>query len=327
MFARGVRGGLVLLLAGLPAAVRSTWTADAGARPAAPTHPSGNMVQAVEVSDRPYGVAVSAAGAVLVSRLDAASLSRLSLPGRLEPGTLAVGPVPTDVVFSPPGDIAYVANQFGHSIGVVDVASGSQVATLPVSGDPFRVVMSADGATLYATSNADRVFVFDAGLRVILRSIPVGLDPNGLAQSPDGEFLYVSGQSDGSLTKVRAATGQTVARVRVCEEPQEAVMSPDGEEIYLACGRGALEIRRAFDLGLIQRVNEATGGFGMALTPDGEQLYLTQTRLHQIAVVDRAARRVVRTIPLCGLPRRIRFSQGGEVAVVADETGVVVFIR
>jgi DNA-binding beta-propeller fold protein YncE len=65
----------------------------------------------------------------------------------------------------------------------------------------------------------------------------------------------------------------------------------------------------------------------MALTPDGEQLYLTQTRLHQIAVVDRAARRVVRTIPLCGLPRRIRFSQGGEVAVVADETGVVVFIR
>ena len=291
------------------------------------THPVGTSVQRAVVNDRPYGIAVSNAGLVLASRLDADQLSQLSLSNQTQQRTIAVGAVPTDVALSPQGDVAYVANQFSHGVGVVEVASGQQVAEIPVTGDPFRVLVSADGMTVYATSNADKVFVINATTRSVARSIAVGLDPNGLALSPGGEFLYVSGQTDGTLAKVNPITGQVVATVTVCGSPQEVVMSPAGDEVYVACLGGGLEVRRASDLGGITTIAAASEGFGMAMSPDGAQLYVTQTLLGTIAVIGRVSRSLVTLIEVGGNPRRVRFSKIGETAVVADENGAVVFIR
>jgi YVTN family beta-propeller protein len=303
------------------------WGCSNGTGPTVRTHPAGTSIQLAVVRDRPYGIAVSESGLVLVSRLDAAQLSRLSLSNQTEQGTIGVGLIPTDVVLSPEGDVAYVANQFSQNVGVVNVQSGQQVAQVSVTGDPFRVLVSADGGTVYATSNADKVFVINAATRSVVRSIAVGLDPNGMALSPSEDFLYVSGQTDGTLAKVNPATGQVVTTVNVCPAPQEVVMSPSGDEVYVACLGGGLEVRRASDLGGITTIAGASGGFGMAMSPDGVQLYVTQTLLGTIAVIDRTSRSLVTSIAVGGNPRRVRFSESGETAVVADETGAVAFIR
>ena len=67
--------------------------------------------------------------------------------------------------------------------------------------------------------------------------------------------------------------------------------------------------------------------FGLALTQDGEQLWVTETAVGGIAVVDGASRAVIETIPVLGSPRHLAMTPDGTTAVVANEAGVVQIIR
>jgi YVTN family beta-propeller protein len=69
------------------------------------------------------------------------------------------------------------------------------------------------------------------------------------------------------------------------------------------------------------------GAVGLALTPDGEQIYVTNPPAGVVQVVTRATRQVFRTIPGLGSPRNVAFESHGTVAIVTDEGGRVVFIR
>jgi YVTN family beta-propeller protein len=65
------------------------------------------------------------------------------------------------------------------------------------------------------------------------------------------------------------------------------------------------------------------GGFGVALSPDNVQLYVTFPASHVVKVIDRATRAIVKTIQTNGTPRRLAFSVAGETAVIANEAGWV----
>jgi YVTN family beta-propeller protein len=64
----------------------------------------------------------------------------------LATSVIPVGPAPVSVAVTPDGARAITANLFGDSVSVVDIASGTVEATIPVSGvQPFRVRITADG--------------------------------------------------------------------------------------------------------------------------------------------------------------------------------------
>jgi YVTN family beta-propeller protein len=67
--------------------------------------------------------------------------------------------------------------------------------------------------------------------------------------------------------------------------------------------------------------------FGLALTPDGKQLWVTETEVGRIAVVDCASRAVVETILVLGAPRHLAITPDGTTAVVANQAGAVQIIR
>ncbi|MFP5229559.1 MAG: cytochrome c peroxidase [Acidobacteriota bacterium] len=93
---------------------------------------------------------VTASGANLVSILDTAKLRRLAfrpptqrteeLADRLDSAThfvaqrLATGRNPTDVVVSPDGRLAYIANRMDDTIGVIDMAGMKATATIDLGG-------------------------------------------------------------------------------------------------------------------------------------------------------------------------------------------------
>ena len=67
--------------------------------------------------------------------------------------------------------------------------------------------------------------------------------------------------------------------------------------------------------------------WGMALTPDGQQLYVGLVLQGEVVVVDRASRGVVQRIATGGTPRRIVFNQSGTLALVTNEAGFITYIR
>lgn len=293
-------------------------------------HPDGLLVGSTPLDSRPFGAAVSRDGLVYVTRLDAGALSSANVADRvIDDRHVRVGSVPTGVAFSPDGATAYVTNQWSRNVGVVDVESGTQVATIPFDGDPFVVRVSPDGERLYVAGNTTQVGVYSTTTRALLKKIPVGYAPNGFAVHPNDPVLYISSFVAGSVTEVDMTTDEVLRSFDVGGMPQEVVVSKDGDELFVANEAGWVDI---FDLETGARAAQVDvhgGAFGMALSPDQQHLYVGVIggSGSSVEVVNIPSRHIIHSVAVGGVPRRIAFTRHGGIAVVANESGYVSFVR
>jgi YVTN family beta-propeller protein len=291
------------------------------------THPTGVVGRTLNLGSRPFGTAVSSKGDVLITQLDAGTVARGSLSGNAFGTSIAVGAVPTDVTIDAAGIYAYVTNQFSSNIGVIDLRTNAEVATIPVSGDPFRVRLSPDGSSLFVTGNADSLFIIDVQSREITVRLGIGLDANGLAIERTGSRLYVSNQSDGTVSEVDL-TNNTVARtITVGGHPQELVLSPGGTILFVANETGSIQAWSLRDGSKRGDIVVPGGAFAMAVSPDWRQLYVTSAQGGAIYLLDWKSGAMLKTVTTGGTPRRIGFAGNGATAVVANEGGWVDFIE
>lgn len=290
-------------------------------------HPEGLYIGSTALADRPYGVAVSRRGTVLVTRLDANVLAVADAASRAIVGSVGVGRVPTGVAFDSQGRYAYVTNQFDSSVGIVDAENGRQVAAVAISGNPYVVKVSPDDRKLYVSSNTDYVRVIDLGQRAVTHSVPVGYAPNGFAIDPDETRLYVSSFVAGTVTEIDLRTDQVLRTFTTGGRPQDLIVSKDGRELYVANEDGWIDVYTLATGERAASVALAAGGFGMALSPDEAHLYVSLPDAGQVQVVNTHSRNVIHTIAVGGRPRRIAFTYHGGVAVVANENGKVDFVR
>jgi YVTN family beta-propeller protein len=291
------------------------------------THPQGVVGSTVELGSRPFGAAVSSQGAVLITQLDAATVARGTLSGQTLGTSIPVGAVPTDVTVDAAGAYAYVTNQFSSNIGVIDLGTNTQVATIPVSGDPFRVRLSPDGSSLFVTGNADSLFIIDVQSREITGRLGIGLDANGLAIERTGSLLYVSNQSDGTISEVDLTTNTVARTLTVGGHPQELVLSPGGTLLFVADETGSIQVWSLRDGSKRGDIGVPGGAFAMAVSPDWRQLYVTSAQGGAVYLLDWKTGAVLKTVTTGGTPRRIGFAADGSMAVVANEGGWVDFIE
>ena len=291
--------------------------------------PDGVPAGRTQVTERPFGVDVSALGAVYIARLDS-DVARGTVPLDSLDGTIAVGSTPRDVAFSPDGATAYVTNEFSSSVSVVDASTHATVDQVTVTGSPFRVKVNSAGDRVYVSGNADSVFVIDPSVPAVIAAVGVDLDPNGMALSPDDGFLYVSSNSGTSIVEIATATN-AIARTFPLGEvrSQDLAVSADGATLYVAMETS----------GRIRVIDLATGiegapiplagaaPFGLALAPSGAQLYVTgglgSGSVHVIDVATGASRAIF----LGGQPRRVAFGPDGSFAFVTNEVGWVDVMR
>ncbi|MDH3457323.1 MAG: YncE family protein [Gemmatimonadota bacterium] len=290
------------------------------------THPAGTIQATTPVTARPFGIAIGRGGHVYVTRLDPGAISWSVLPQTDLSGTITVGSEPTSVAFAPSGTRAFVANQFSSAVGVISVLAAQQTALVPLAGNPFYVLASKDGANVYATLNSNFLSVIDANLGSEVARLPVGDAPNGLALHPTEPRLFVTAFFGGTITEVNTDTRQVTRTLAPGGTLQGIVAAPEGDVLYVADEGGDLKVVDIATGGVTQ-VPGASGGFGLALSPDGRQLYMGVPSTGIVRVIDRASRTVVGTITTGGVPRRIAFDYFGGWAAIANESGWVTFVR
>src|SRR5712692_10495933 len=126
--------------------------------PPGPTHPNGVIDQ---VTTPPaFGITVRDDGLAYFTEVFSGGVGITSTQTRTVDGFIPTGSTPTGVDFSPDGNTAYVTNQGSQNIGVIDVASAQQVATIPMPGgeNPFVVRVSPDGSRLFVSTNTNKVY-------------------------------------------------------------------------------------------------------------------------------------------------------------------------
>src|SRR5207253_2081625 len=85
---------------------------------------------------------------------------------------------------TPDGTRAYV-DAGSSTVSVIDTATNTVVATIPVGADPSGVAITPDGTRAYVTDQGSTtVSVIDTATNTVVATINVGADPVAVAITP-----------------------------------------------------------------------------------------------------------------------------------------------
>jgi len=192
------------------------------------------------------------------------------------------------------------------------MASGKRQASVAVSGEPEGVKLSADGKTVYVTSEvASRVQAVDVSSGRIVAQIAVGKRPRRLALTPDGTQLWVSNELDASVSVIDTRTHTVLETLRFEVKgirpaditPVGLTFTRDGRRAYVALGRANhvafvdTASRAVTHLALAGR-----RAWGVALTRDERMLVVVNGLSDDITLVDTATARPLKSVRVGRVP-------------------------
>ncbi|PYP14968.1 MAG: hypothetical protein DMD52_11855 [Gemmatimonadetes bacterium] len=286
-----------------------------------------NIVERLPLAGRPFDAEISPGGVVYVTRLDVGLVSRLNLAQRAFTASVVVGSVPSRVTFNASGSTAYVSNQFSQDVGVINVSTNTQAEVIPTTGDPGPVALSIDGAALFVTTNADRLYRFSLANRAPTDSLALPATSHHLVVHPAGNLLYVATREGGSVLEVDARTLAVTRTFPLGGRTNGMVLSPDHRTLYVANDYLSLIHVITLSTGSVGSIALGGGPFALGLGPDGTRIYATLTSNGMVQVVDRANRQVVETIQTGGAPRVPVAAATQGLVVVPNEAGWVDLLR
>ena len=115
--------------------------------------------------------------------------------------------------------LAYVSNEKGNSISVIDTDKMETVATIKTGQRPRGIEVSHDGKFVFvAVGDDDKIQVFDTKTLGDAGELPSGPDPEQFTLDPSGKILYVANENDAMVTIIdmakRTAIGRGIGRHR-----------------------------------------------------------------------------------------------------------------
>ena len=99
--------------------------------------------------------------------------------------------------------LAYISNEKGNSISVIDTDKMEVIATIKTGQRPRGIEVSRDGKFVYvAVGDDDTVQIIDTKSLSIVGELPSGPDPEQFALDPTGKSLYVANENDAMVTVI-----------------------------------------------------------------------------------------------------------------------------
>ena len=172
--------------------------------------------------------------------------------------TLEVGRRPMGVALSPDGRWLYVASCESRLIAKIDLKNEVVLERFAAPlASTTNLVLTADGSTLLAASEDNRLIVMDTttGDKSYAK---VGLEPAGVAITPDGSTALVANYGDDTVSLVDMRTMETYDRVAVGRGPID--VQTDGSRFY-ACNdkAGSVSVFRLDPIGTSIGASSITG--------------------------------------------------------------------
>lgn len=129
---------------------------------------------------------------------------------------------------------AYVSNEYGASISVIDVATDTVIGNIVLTRRPGEVrprgmAVSPDGRTIYVAlsdfnprveTKEDKVVAIDVASNQVVAEYRVGTNPERVALSPDGTQLWAANENAARGTGFDLRTGRVLGEFQTGVEPE-----------------------------------------------------------------------------------------------------------
>src|SRR5205809_261187 len=200
---------------------------------------------------------------------------------------------------------AYITNLNDNTVSVIDTASNTVTATVPVGTFPNGVAVAPDGAHVYVANVLDgTVSVIDTGSNAVTATVPVGGVPVGVAVTPDGARVYVASFSGSTVSVIATASNSVTATVAVGQSPEGVVVTPDGTRVYVAnFNANTVSVIATASNTVTATVTVGVNPAGVAVTPDGAHVYVANQNSNNVSMIATASNTVTGTVTVGSLPR------------------------
>ena len=157
---------------------------------------------------------------------------------------------------------------------------------------------AASGRLYVAALGNNSVEIVDTRAGQLLRSVPGFHEPQGIAVATDAKAIVIAnGQGDG-VQLLSADEGRPLATVRVGGDADNVRYDAATRRIFVGYGDGAIAVLDPQERKLLGRIPLAGHPESFQLERSGSRMFVNVPDAKQIAVVDRAAMKVVATWPV-----------------------------
>ena len=129
----------------------------------------------------------------------------------------------------------YVTNGGDNTVSVIDTATNTVVATIPVGSSPQGIAVTPNGAFVYVTNaGSNTVSVISAATNTVVATVPVGSFPLAVAITPNGAFAYVTNIGSDTVSVINTATDTVTATIAgAINDPLSIAITPSGASAYV----------------------------------------------------------------------------------------------
>jgi YVTN family beta-propeller protein len=205
-----------------------------------------------------------------------------------------------------------VANQYEHTVLIVDPESGRELAKIVVGVNGHELIVSKDGrlayVPIYGNSGVGRpgtdgktIDVIDLQDRKLVATIDLGkpVRPHRAEWGSDG-FLYVTAELANAVDVLDPATRKVLAEIPTGQEQSHMlVISPDGKRGYTAnVGAGSVSVLDLAKRSLVTTIPVAKMVQRISISPDGRRVFTHDQSAPRIAVIDTGSNKITNWIDL-----------------------------
>ena len=264
-----------------------------------------------------------------------------------------------DMVVTKDGKKMFVTDQIGFRIVEIDLVSEKIVRNIPTGRYPFGLALTPDESKLMVANvgmfeykkftdldpadlkNTAHTFPASkyGSKRMIKGSKKEGIPPLGDPNSPEGfsVWIYDLKNNTGTSPVAKVKTGFPVGKV-IDDFPAVGGASPNSivaTDKYIFVSNGNNDCISVIDIvshSLLKniplqpdrRLKNLRGiiPFGLALSPDQKNLYVAESGINAIAVINTENFTVKGHIPTAWFPSKLKVSQDGKKLIVANAKGL-----
>lgn len=264
-----------------------------------------------------HGLGVSPDGkTVAVISIGSNSVTFIDTETNTVKHTTYIGRSPHEAFFTPDGKELWVTVRGEDYVSVIDPVTYEEKGRLKTPGGPGMTIFSPDSRYGYVCSSFNpELTIFDVATHAVVGKVPQPSPfcPN-IAATPDGRQVWYTLKDIGKTVVIDArppfATLKVLDTGPITNHVNFAVTEKGQFAYVTAGGLGEVQVYRTDTFEKVATIPVGRLPHGVWPSSDGRHIFVGLENDDELAVIDTAANKVIRKIPVGQAPQAIGFAAG-----------------
>jgi YVTN family beta-propeller protein len=262
--------------------------------------------------------------------IDVVDLSSLKVTNQIKLGERVHG-----LSISADGRRLFATVESDHTLRIIDTSTNRELGIVSLTGRPNQCAATPEGKfVVVPIRDGDSVDIVDVEQKKVVKTLPIRVPHNALLYPGSDHLVFVSSMGEQQIALLDLSTLEFSAKFPVAGVPRPYVAARDGKVLYVAesdlhgfvivdvVNNRILErvqipsIHKTAHPRLYEPIDTLT--HGLALSPDGKELWVTSLLDDSIYVYNTETKKVTERLPTGDGPNWVSFSPDGRFVCVSN---------